>query len=62
MIEAVSFALGAGFSFLVYYLSIRPLPVPASRKVLYFLLSFIGIAGMLFLFGIMASFVMSGMK
>lgn len=62
MIETTAFFLGIGFSVLVYFRSIRPMPVTPGRKALYFLLSLIGIAGMLFLFGIMASFVLSGMK
>ncbi len=62
MIETVFFALGIGFSALVYYLSIGPAKIPRSRKAAYALLSFIGIAGMLFLFGIMASFVLNRMK
>jgi hypothetical protein len=62
MIEGVFFILGAGFSVLVYYLSIRPANVSPGRKAVYFLLSLVGIAGMIFLFGIMASFVINGMK
>lgn len=62
MIETVAFILGIGFSVLVYYRSIRPAPISTGRKLLYFLLSLIGIAGMLFLFGIMASFMLSGRK
>lgn len=62
MIETVAFFLGIGFSVLVYYRSIRLAPVSAGRKLIYFILSLTGIAGMLFLFGIMASFVLSGMK
>lgn len=60
MIETAAFLVGIGFSVLVYYRSIRPAPVSAGRKLLYFLLSLIGIAGMLFLFGVMASFVLRG--
>ncbi|HWR72156.1 MAG TPA: hypothetical protein VN604_03215 [Nitrospirota bacterium] len=62
MIETAAFLLGIGFSVLVYYRSIRPAPVSAVRKLLYFILSLTGITGMLFLFGIMASFVLSGRK
>jgi hypothetical protein len=62
MIEAVFFILGVGFSVLVYYHSLRPASISPGKKAVYFLLSLVGIAGMLFLFGIMASFVMNGMK
>ena len=62
MIEVVFLILGVAFSALVYYLSIRPANISAARKILYFLLSLIGIAGMLFLFGIMAAFVLNGMR
>ncbi len=62
MVELVSFILGAGFSFLVYFLSIRPQDISGPRKAAYFLLSFIGITGTVFLFGVMLSFVLNGMK
>lgn len=62
MIEAVFLLMGIAFSALVYHISIRPANLSAGRKALYFILSAIGIAGMMFLFGIMAAFVMNGMK
>lgn len=62
MIELIAFLLGTGFSALVYHLSIRPLNVSGLRKAVYFLLSFIGITGMVFLFGVMVSFALNGMK
>ena len=58
MIELIAFLVGAGFSLLVYYRSIRPLDAPPLKKAAYFFFSFIGITGMVFLFGIMASFVL----
>ena len=58
MIELIAFLLGSGFSLLVYHRSIRPLHEPAVKKAAYFLVSFVGITGMVFLFGIMASFVL----
>lgn len=60
MIEAVSFFLGVGFSVFVYYRSIRPAPLTPAGKALSFVLSLIGISGMIFLFGVMASFVFGG--
>lgn len=62
MIEGVFLVLGIGFSALVYFRSIRTADLSPARKAGYFFLSLIGIAGMLFLFGIMASYVLNGMK
>lgn len=62
MVELVFFILGAGFSFLVYFLSIRQQDISRPKKAAYFLLSFIGITGTVFLFGVMISFVLSRMK
>lgn len=62
MIETAFFVLGVGFSALVYYRSLRPANISPGRKAVYFLFSLIGISGMLFLFGIMASFALNGMK
>jgi hypothetical protein len=53
--ETVFFLLGLGFSFLVYILSIRPLALSYSLKFFYFILTFIGITGTLFLFGVLAA-------
>lgn len=55
MIEAVSFLLGAGFSFFVYVRSIRTLQQPAFTKAMYFLFTFIGITGTVFLFGVLVA-------
>jgi len=53
MIETVSFLIGIGFSILVYYRSIVPGQFTAARKILYTVLSFIGITGMLWLSGVL---------
>ncbi len=58
MIELISFLLGLGFSFLVYFLSIRPLHLPWTRKALYSLFTFIGITGTLFLAGVLIAHFM----
>jgi hypothetical protein len=55
MIETISFLAGLGFSFLVYFRSIRPLDSPRPRKFLYFTLSLIGITGTLFLSGVLVA-------
>ncbi len=53
--ETIFFLLGIGFSFLVYFISIRPLDQPPARKFLFFVLTFIGITGTLFLFGVLSA-------
>jgi len=53
MIESVSFFIGLGFSFLVYFLSIRPLQDSAWKKAVYFFFTLIGITGTLFLSGVL---------
>ena len=53
MIETLSFLFGFGFSILVYVLSIRTSALPPSRKAFYFLISAIGITGMVWLSGIL---------
>jgi hypothetical protein len=55
MMETVFLLLGLGFSFLVYFLSIRPLDLSHTRKFFYFILTLIGITGTLFLFGVLAA-------
>jgi hypothetical protein len=55
MIETACFLFGLGFSFLVYFLSIRPLDQPRIRKFFYFVLTLIGITGTLFLFGVLTA-------
>jgi len=54
--ETVFFLLGLGFSFLVYFLSIRPLEQTPARKFIYFILTLIGITGTLFLFGVLTAY------
>jgi len=53
MIELISFLLGLGFSFLVYFLSIRPLDQPWTKKALTFFFTLIGITGTIFLAGVL---------
>jgi hypothetical protein len=55
MIETVCFLFGLGFSFLVYFLSIRPLDLSRTRKFFYFVLTTVGITGTFFLFGVLAA-------
>jgi len=53
LIETVSFLLGLGFSFLVYFLSIRPLDKPWTTKAYIFIFTLIGITGTIFLAGVL---------
>lgn len=53
MIETASFILGFGFSMLVFFLSIRPATLTPLRKATYFLISTIGITGMVWLIGVL---------
>jgi hypothetical protein len=53
MIETVSFLFGLGFSILVYILSIRTRNVSPLQKAGYFLISTLGITGMVWLSGIL---------
>jgi len=55
MIETLCFLAGAGFSILVYFRSIRTASVPPGKKVFYFVFTFIGITGTLFLFGVLVA-------
>ncbi len=55
MIETGSFIFGFAFSVLVYVLSIRRRDIPPSRKAAYFLLSTIGITGMVWLSGVLVA-------
>ncbi len=55
MIEAGSLLFGLGFSLLVYFSSIRNADIPRFKKAFYFLISFIGITGMVFLSGILVA-------
>lgn len=52
MIETIFFVFGVGFSILVYFLSIKRRDISAAAKAGYFLLTLIGITGMVFLIGV----------
>ena len=53
MIETVSFLFGLGFSILVYLRSIRPAPLSLFQKASYFVVSSIGITGMVWFCGVL---------
>ncbi len=53
MIELGSFLFGLGFSILVYFRSIRTTNLSTLRKLFYFLITLIGITGMVFLSGVL---------
>jgi len=53
MIEWIFFTFGTGFSFLVLFRSIKDAPYSFPRKAFYFLITFIGITGTLFLAGVL---------
>jgi len=53
VLEMISFLLGFGFSLLVYFLSIRRAAIPPLRKAGAFILSTIGITGMVWLSGVL---------
>ena len=53
MIETASFLFGLGFSILVYFLSIRTRNDSPLRKAGYFLISTVGITGMVWLSGVL---------
>ena len=55
MIETASFLFGLGFSILVYILSIRTRRDSALRKTGYFLITTVGITGMIWLSGILVA-------
>ena len=55
MIETITFLFGLGFSILVYVLSIRTRAIAPSWKAFYFLISTIGITGMVWLSGILVA-------
>lgn len=52
MIETLFFVFGLGFSVLVYFLSIKRRNISPAAKAGYFLLTLIGITGMVFLIGV----------
>lgn len=53
MIEIASFLFGIGFSWLVFERTIRTGPYSTGQKVLYTVLSTIGITGTVWLFGVL---------
>jgi len=53
MIETASFLFGLGFSILVYILSIRTRNESTLRKAWYFLITTVGITGMVWLSGVL---------
>ncbi len=55
MIEAFCFLFGLGFSILVYFRSIRKTGYSWPKKAAYFLFTFIGITGTVFLFGVLVA-------
>ncbi len=56
MIESICFLSGLGFSLFVYYHSIRPLKQSGFKKSIYFLFTFVGITGTLFLSGVLIAY------
>ena len=55
MIETFFFLFGLGFSFLVYFRSIRKTDYSWPKKAIYFFFTLIGITGTLFLFGVLVA-------
>jgi hypothetical protein len=53
MIETLGLLCGLGFSFLVYFKSIKKTDYSRPKKAFYFLFTLIGITGTLFLFGVL---------
>lgn len=53
MIELGSFLFGFGFSILVYFRSIRTSALPPVQKAFYFIITCVGITGMVFLSGVL---------
>ena len=53
MIEVGSLLFGLGFSLLVYFRSIRTADLPRPKKAFYFLITLLGITGMLSLSGVL---------
>ena len=62
MIETLCLLFGLAFSMLVYFRSIRTANESPMKKAFYFLFSFIGITGTLFLFGILIAHKMRTLK
>ena len=55
MIETFGFLSGLGFSFFVYFRSIRPLDRRWTIKAVYFFFTLIGITGTIFLSGVLVA-------
>lgn len=55
MIETFCFLFGLGFSFLVYFRSIRKTHYSWPKKSIYFFFTLVGITGTLFLFGVLVA-------
>lgn len=62
MFETFCFLVGLGFSFLVYFRSIRRTDYSQPKKAFYFLLTLIGITGTLFLFGVLVADKLRNMR
>ena len=62
MIEMFCFSFGLGFSFLVYFRSIRKTDYSWPKKAFYFLFTLIGITGTLFLFGVLIADKLRNMR
>jgi hypothetical protein len=62
MVELAGFLFGLGFSFLVYFRSIRKTDYSRPKKAFYFFLTLIGITGTLFLFGVLVADKLRSMR
>ncbi len=62
MIETIFLFIGLAFSVFVYFRSIRTRKDSAAKKTLYFLLTLIGITGIVFLVGVMVADMLIGAK
>lgn len=58
MLETLCLLFGLGYSFLIYFRSIRPLDQPRSKKLAYFFFTLLGVTGTLFLFGVLVAHFM----
>ena len=62
MFETFCFFAGLGFSFLVYFRSIRKTDYSWPKKATYFFFTLIGITGTLFLFGVLVADKLRNMR
>jgi F0F1-type ATP synthase membrane subunit c/vacuolar-type H+-ATPase subunit K len=62
MIETLGLLCGLGFSFLVYFKSIKKTDYSRPKKAFYFLFTLTGITGTLFLFGVLIADKLRNMK